>query len=134
MVYVIDAHECQSSALNLAGRHLAGRRNRLFAAITRSKAWVRVVGVGAGMGELKAEYERVVCNDFRLQFRYPTAEQLKTMRIAHRDRTNAERKRVETGNEQIASLLDNLNAGKVALTDLDPELLTGLRRALDSPS
>ena len=125
MVYVMDAQECQSSAINLAGR-----RNRLFAAITRSKAWVRVVGVGRAMAELEAEYDKVIDNEFRLRFRYPTTKQLKTMRIAHRDRTDAEIRRVETGNKQLTSILAELDAGNVSLSDLDPDVVAKLRRAL----
>ena len=38
MVYIINAQDCFSAFGNLAGV-----RNRLFTAMTRSKAWVRVV-------------------------------------------------------------------------------------------
>ena len=44
MVYIVNAQDCHSAAWNLASI-----RNRLFTAITRSKAWVRVLGVGNGM-------------------------------------------------------------------------------------
>lgn len=40
MVYIVNAHDCES------GWNLATIRNQLFTAITRSKAWVRVLGVG----------------------------------------------------------------------------------------
>jgi superfamily I DNA and RNA helicase len=39
MVYIINAQDCQSSMWNLSTI-----RNRLFTAMTRSKAWVRVLG------------------------------------------------------------------------------------------
>ncbi len=41
MVYVLNSHECY------AGLQLAKKRNTLFTAITRSRAWVRVCGIGA---------------------------------------------------------------------------------------
>ena len=41
MVYVIHAEDCHSTAGNLATL-----RNQLFTAITRSKAWIRVAGIG----------------------------------------------------------------------------------------
>ena len=47
MVYIINAQDCHSTSANLATL-----RNRLFTAITRSKAWVRVLGIGAGMQSL----------------------------------------------------------------------------------
>ncbi|MCK9905294.1 ATP-binding domain-containing protein, partial [Frankia sp. Cpl3] len=52
MVYIVNADECQSDSTNLARL-----RSRLFTAITRSKAWVRVVGVGPKMDQLIEEYE-----------------------------------------------------------------------------
>src|SRR5690606_4687577 len=47
MVYVINAQDCNGS-----GTGLSSLRNRLFTAITRSKAWVRVIGYGPGMQAL----------------------------------------------------------------------------------
>lgn len=44
MVYIINAQDCHSAI-----RNLASIRNRLFTSITRSKAWVRVLGIGHGM-------------------------------------------------------------------------------------
>jgi superfamily I DNA and RNA helicase len=49
MIYIINAHDCYDSFL---AQHLARARNQLFTAITRSKAWVRVLGVGAPMEKL----------------------------------------------------------------------------------
>lgn len=51
MVYVVNAHDCWSSRYNLARI-----RNQLFTAITRTKAWVRVCGVGREMKQLSEEY------------------------------------------------------------------------------
>ena len=34
-------------------------RNTLFTAITRSRAWVRIVGTGSGMTELASEIKNV---------------------------------------------------------------------------
>lgn len=54
MVYIINAQDCYFSLGNLAGV-----RNRLFTAITRSKGWVRVLGVGKGMQQLMKEFDQV---------------------------------------------------------------------------
>lgn len=51
MVYVINAQDCNGS-----GPGLASLRNRLFTAITRSKAWVRVIGHGPKMQALIDEF------------------------------------------------------------------------------
>ena len=82
MVYVINAHECQSARWNLARI-----RNRLFTAITRSKAWVRVIGVGDRMVKLQEEFERLRLSEFKLEFSYPTDEERQRLRVIHRDIT-----------------------------------------------
>ena len=56
MVYVINAHDCYESFLPA---ELTVARNQLFTAITRSKAWVRVLGIGKRMEMLIKEYERI---------------------------------------------------------------------------
>ncbi|HEY0964413.1 MAG TPA: ATP-binding domain-containing protein, partial [Candidatus Paceibacterota bacterium] len=47
MIYIMDGHFAYS------GPQLTSGRNKLFSAITRSKAWVRVTGVGEKMTELE---------------------------------------------------------------------------------
>lgn len=74
MVYIIGAEGCRDAA-----QGLATIRNTLFTAITRSKAWVRVLGVGEEMELLKAEYERVVKNNYALTFHYPDEAQLEDL-------------------------------------------------------
>ena len=108
MVYVMDAHECQSNY------NLARLRNRLFAAITRSKAWVRVTGVGPDMAKLEAEFRKVAENGFQLRFRYPTAAERKDMRTAHRDRTTAEINKARRDDSNVKTLIDDLKAGRSA--------------------
>lgn len=66
MVYVVDAQDYQSQ-----GNDLARRRNRLYLAITRSRGWVRILGVGPAMIELAAECRRVAEEGYQLRFRYP---------------------------------------------------------------
>lgn len=128
MVYVVDAHECQSGGFNLAGY-----RNRLFAAITRSKAWVRVAGVGPRMHELSSEFNRVVGNGFALTFRYPTVDERKNMRMAHRDRTTSEANRLSSRNRQLADLIASVEKGDLTVDDLDPEVVAKLRGVLKDP-
>ncbi|MDX5321696.1 MAG: ATP-binding domain-containing protein, partial [Bacteroidota bacterium] len=80
MVYVINAQDCNGS-----GPGLANLRNRLFTAITRSKAWVRVIGFGPKMQSLIDEFEALKQNDFVLDFTYPDDNLLGKLRIVHRD-------------------------------------------------
>ncbi|HHW96330.1 MAG TPA: ATP-binding domain-containing protein [Oligoflexales bacterium] len=122
MVYIINAQDCYSSFGNMARV-----RNRLFTAITRSKAWVRVLGVGDRMQALINEFEQVKKNDFSLSFRYPTVEQRKSLNIVNRDLTDDERRRVRKNRDGFDQLLEDLEAGRVLPEDLGAERLNRLR-------
>ena len=126
MVYVINAQDCYGGGLNLASI-----RNRLFVAITRSKAWVRVVGIGGGMKKLQAEYEELKGRDFSLQFTYPTAQQRQRMRMVHRDMTSAELKLRQDREKDLRKLISDLDDGHVHVKDLDERLLDRLRALLE---
>ncbi len=122
MVYIINAQDCQFS---LGG--MATLRNRLFTAITRSKAWVRVVGFGDGMQKLINEFERVKAQDFCLKFRYPTAEERKHLNIVNRDK---DVRVVREGAKNFDKVLKELQSGRVAIEDLPSEQVDYLRRIL----
>ena len=117
MVYIINAQDCNSATLNLASI-----RNRLFTAITRSKAWVRVLGVGPGMKDLMYEYDQLRQNDFELRFIYPTRAQRERLQIVHRDMTKAERDRVTTRKKGLKELIEDLKSGTIRPEDLSDDL------------
>lgn len=108
MVYIINAQDCQS-----AGRNLATIRNRLFTAITRSKAWVRVLGVGDKMTTLKEEYERLLSRNFELQFRYPTDEERQRLRVIHRDITEEQSKKLKIKERALIDLVNDFESGSI---------------------
>lgn len=122
MVYIVNAEECQSSSYNLARV-----RNRLFTAMTRSKAWVRVLGVGPGMEELKKEFEAIKSSGFELNFNYPTKTELAKIQIVHRDMTPQAEARREKSEQSVEKLLREFEAGNLFPEDLSPELLDRLR-------
>ena len=70
MVYVLDAQHCA------APFNAVTRRNTLFTAITRSRAWVRICGHGEDMATISSEVQQVVADNFQLKFRIPTDEDL----------------------------------------------------------
>ena len=134
MVYVINAQDCHGT-----GQNLASIRNRLFTAITRSKAWVRVVGVGPKMEAIKAEYNSVRDRDFKLSFTYPTSKQRKQLWLIHRDMTNRESDRIHKYKREqnnLDNLASDLQSGRVHKEDLNAqellEKLEKLRHLLDS--
>jgi superfamily I DNA and RNA helicase len=126
MVYIINAHDCNSTS----SANLATLRNRLFTAITRSKAWVRVLGVGAEMQSLMDEYQTLKQNNFELKFTYPTQAERDRMSIVHRDMSAVERSRLNNRQSNLAELVNDLEAGNVHLEDLDDELITKLQSLL----
>lgn len=127
MVYVLNAQESHATHANLATV-----RNRLFTAMTRSKAWVRVLGIGDAMNALAAEYESLRKARFELRFRYPTAAELKQLQIVHRDMSQAEIKRLEGRRQSLTELVADLEAGNIYAEDLDDEMLQRLRSLLRS--
>lgn len=119
MVYIMNAHYCNSEY------ELAKKRNVLFTAMTRTKAWLRVCGIGRYFDELMDEYQQVVDNNFSLKFQYPTKEERKKMRLVNRDMTSAEKNRVNVAKssaEKLSSLLD----GEVNLEDIPEDIRKAL--------
>ncbi|EFH8602503.1 helicase [Escherichia coli] len=117
MVYVINAQECNSS-----GPNLASLRNRLFTAITRSKAWVRIVGYGPGMQGLLDEFSILKQQGFVLDFEYPDEVLLGKLRIVHRDLSPLERQRLERRKVQLVEVLNDLEKGEIHPEDLDESI------------
>ena len=113
MVYIVNAQSCFDSYFDLAKL-----RNQLFTAITRSKAWVRVLGVGPQMDGLIAEYQQVKQHNFTLDFIYPTKPQRDHMNIVNRDMSDAEKVKIKKSKGNIASLIEELESGSVFLEDL----------------
>lgn len=115
MVYIVNAEDCFSSNIPTARALI---RNRLFTAITRSKAWVRVLGVGSRMASLNEEFIRVKQHQFRLDFNYPNEETKKALRIVNRDLTKTERKKLDAKVNDLTSAIEALENGDVRLEDL----------------
>jgi len=116
MVYVINAQDCDGTTVGLAEL-----RNRLFTAITRSKAWVRVIGYGQGMSNLIDEFECLKRHDFKLDFIYPTNDVLKKLKIVYRDLSPNKKKEVKQNQIGFSKFIENLVRGEATLDGLDTE-------------
>lgn len=127
MVYIMNAQHCATSFGNLARV-----RNQLFTAITRSKSWVRVIGVGDGMKVLIDEYEALKASGYKLHFTYPTPEVRKTMNIINRDMTEAEKQAAKNSSRQLSQLIEDVEAGRVMIEDLPPKVTERLRAIFGS--
>lgn len=126
MIYIVNAHDCHSSF-----RNLASIRNRLFTAITRSKAWVRVLGIGEGMDKLIEEFENLKRMEFELSFTYPTEDERRNLQIVHRDMTIEDKKRIESQEKGLNQLIEDIEAGRVLLEDLDDNIIKKLSALLN---
>jgi superfamily I DNA and RNA helicase len=96
MVYVVGTDACFPATWR--------DRNKLFTAMTRAKAWVRMSGVGEAGKECAREVQLATENYPYLRFKYPTESQ---MRIIKRDLAEPEAKhlRAEKLMEQALSEL-----------------------------
>ncbi|MFE4074402.1 DEAD/DEAH box helicase [Peribacillus sp. YIM B13477] len=120
MVYVMNGQYCYT------GQELIKKRNILFTALTRSKSWVRVTGIGNNMEKLKLEYQSIKDKNFELDFTYPTEEERKTMNLINRDMTIDEKRKIKSTIENLTETVKSIQEGTIYLEDL-PE---GLRQTL----
>jgi hypothetical protein len=127
MVYIVNAEACFDSFFDLAKL-----RNQLFTAITRSKAWVRVLGVGSGMDGLIAEYKKVKDHNFTLDFIYPTKAQRDHMNIVNRDMSEAEKRKIQKSKGNAENLIQELESGNIYLEDLGKDTVDRLISLLKS--
>lgn len=123
MVYVINGQDCYGTAFNTARV-----RNQLFTAITRSKAWVKILGVGASMAKLEEEFRRVEAHDYQLRFVYPDAETRKHLKVVNRDLTAAEQKKIKGAASDLSRLVTEIGSGRVLLEDLPAEDVEALKK------
>ena len=123
MVYAID------SQYAAAEFNAVTRRNKLFTAITRSRAWVRITGYGDRMEEvIGAEAEAVRQNGYDLKFEIPTASELATLRHIHRDRPEGDEVTVKKATAGVSAFLEAVERGEMDLHDLPPDIRTRLIR------
>ncbi|BAX51516.1 hypothetical protein PDPUS_1_00141 [Photobacterium damselae subsp. piscicida] len=116
LVYAMAANYSNS------GLELGKKRNALFTAITRAKAWVRITGVGHEMDELSQEITKVFEHQFQLGFKYPTSEELAQLSTAYKDKTDGEKQDIYEGFNQIKKLKAMFESGELSIEDIPEEL------------
>lgn len=124
MIYVINAQECYS------GLDLARKRNILFTAMTRSKAWLRVLGIGSSMQSLEDEFKKVKTQDFTLEFVYPTEEERRQMNLINRDMSSKERNKIDKNRKSLQEVIDALDKGEINKEDLPSDLIESLKNKI----
>lgn len=126
MVYVVNAELCSE------GFGLSTKRNILFTAMTRTKAWLRVCGIGAAMDSLKKEFTTAKDNKFSLEFIYPTEDQRKRMRVVNRDMSELEKTTRKNVKQNAKNLVAALTSGEITLDELDEETTQQLQLIFSS--
>lgn len=116
MVYILNAEYCHE------GFELSRKRNILFTAITRSRCWVRIFGVGEAMAGLAAECAAARAHNFELDFDYPTQEQIEKLARVHRDRPEHEKRQWQGKFSAIEDVLRAVEAGEVPADALPKNL------------
>lgn len=129
MVYAVD---CQHGTGQF---NAVTRRNSLFTAITRSRAWVRITGWGEKMDPIREEVEAVFSQRFQLDFTIPTQSELAELRHLHRDRPKDVEESLRKATKGLAVFLEAYERGELDPLDLPPALRTKLILSLttDSP-
>jgi superfamily I DNA and RNA helicase len=123
LVYVVHAE------YGVAGAGLSRRRNVLFTALTRAKAWLRICGVGSYMKILCDEVSAIEADGYELRFRYPTEEEIKKIKSAYRERTRHQRRTISREVKEARKLFERIASGEIKLDDLPPELVELMRIA-----
>lgn len=116
MVYVINSQYYQG------GYELGKKRNSFFTAITRTKAWLRVCGIGHQMDLLEKEYNALLENNFTLTFEYPDSKSMDDMDNAYGDKTDNERNDLVSSFEQLKRLKFMLDKGELVIDDIPEDL------------
>lgn len=123
MVYVLDA-QYAGAAFNEVSR-----RNTIFTAVTRSKAWVRICGYGPGMQGIGQEIDAVRNNDYKLKFTIPTEPELQEMRRVSADvHFDGSESRGLMTLEELASAFER---SEISAEQLPPKLVRQLREHLN---
>lgn len=124
MVYVIDAQQAAATF------NAVTRRNTLFTAITRSRAWVRITGFGDGMDVIRKEVQQVRNADFKLRFNIPTPPELAALRRVNRDRSGTDEASIKRATAGLQTFVDAYEDQKIDFYDLPAPLRTRLAKQL----
>ncbi|MDR0232612.1 MAG: ATP-binding domain-containing protein [Dysgonamonadaceae bacterium] len=119
MVYIVNAEHCAE------GIELIKLRNTLFTAITRSRGWVRICGVGPGMDSLETEIRSCINKEYALDFKLPTKKELTNMRRINRERSEEEVEKFTKAQKSLQTIIAGFESG-----ELDPELFPEVRELL----
>lgn len=125
MVYIVNADCCYE------GVELIKLRNTIFTAITRSRAWVRIYGVGSVMDGLISEIQKFKNSEYVLDFKIPTQTEMKRLRTINRERSASDTRRIEEAQKGVKTLIELVTKGELDAYQI-PELESLMKLFLDN--
>ena len=89
---------------------------------------MRLCAWGSEADEIKAEFEHVKSEDFRLRFRIPTKPEREKMHKLHRDLSDAEQAKLDATTRKLREVLAAIDRGDVDVETLPADLRAGMAR------
>lgn len=115
MVYLADAeYGCLQSEIVQA-------RNVLFTAITRSRAWIKITGIGSGMEQIEQEINKCIKKDYALEINIPSEQEIKVLNLLNRENANKVEKVTKNVERTTEELIKLLKSGEVEIDQI-PQL------------
>lgn len=128
IVFAVDSH------LAAGKRNRKARRNALFTAITRSRGWVRISGYGANAEVLEKEFDKIVSNNYCLEFTVPDDAAIAEIRAAAGDVDESQVQaiaQVAAAAKTLAALMQKHNLTADQLDDVElQEIVRGIQEEL----
>lgn len=132
-VYIMNGQDCYSDFFD-SKSEIREKRNILFTAITRSKAWVRVFGIGEKMQFIEEEFDLVKKNNFELRFTYPSKDEIDKINVIRRDLTATEKKQIRLDIDslrQLSDIVQRVKSGENQLEDYPEYVQPVLKKYLE---
>lgn len=115
MVYLADAeYGCLQSEIVHA-------RNMLFTAITRSRAWIRITGVGNAMELIEKEIIECKKRNYALEFDIMSEEEIRELNLLNKGNLEQKNKQIKSGERATDELIKLLKEGGIRTEDI-PQL------------
>lgn len=115
MVYVLNSDHCYKSRNEVQGRNI------LFTAITRSRAWVNICGVGVDMELLNEEIKKCKIRNYQLEFKIPSNKEMeqiaRNLKDSSKDNEGINELSFDT-KSKMEDILEKLKDGRISKDEL----------------
>jgi superfamily I DNA and RNA helicase len=112
MVYVLNSEDAINPYRKVSSR------NMIFTAVTRSRAWVNLCGVGSQMQQIIDEVETLKRHKFELDFHIPSKKRLAEMKLLSREISPGNVSKIRKTQQAIEEVRNLLESGDIFLEQL----------------